>query len=396
MISKLQEFQSSVLESYGATDTEIEELSVYNQNVFDHSNCQSATQFPLEPEPHVAVWSEYLHLAIERGVFQTLKNALVQLHFPIAEGISQTDVYRSVTLKGVEPHTIPEATGLRLKQPEKLGLKIYPSLAGAIPVILPGNREDFVTLVQALTKRNEPKPISPSMGACMVAGYNNWDRIRRYREGRKGWSTENQNNSEETAQKQDSVGLIPPKNLYQDRFIILSDGFYSNVAPENLGLTESEWRKLSLTIRLEHECTHYFTRRLFNSMQNNLLDELIADYRGIVAGIGHYRADWFLRFMGLESFPNYRKDGRLQNYRGQPLLSNSAFKILQALVVAAAKNLEEFDRKYVNKLKLSSNQPEMLIALTYLTLEELASDQAVARLQTVFQQLQNRALNPNP
>ncbi len=86
-------------------------------------------------------------------------------------------------------------------------------------------------------------------------------------------------------------------------------------------------------------------------MQNNLLDELIADYQGIVAAVGHYRADWFLRFVGLESFPNYREDGRLQNYRGQPPLSNQAFKILQALVVAAAQNLEQFDRTFAQKLR---------------------------------------------
>ena len=58
--------------------------------------------------------------------------------------------------------------------------------------------------------------------------------------------------------------LIHRKELYQDRFIILSDGFYSNIPASEIGLSESEWRRLSLTIRLEHECTHYFTRRIFN------------------------------------------------------------------------------------------------------------------------------------
>jgi len=74
-----------------------------------------------------------------------------------------------------------------------------------------------------------------------------------------------------------------------------------------MGMDESTWHSLSLIIRLSHECTHYFTRRLFGSMRNNLLDELIADYQGIVAANGgRYRADWFLRFVGLESFPDYR------------------------------------------------------------------------------------------
>ena len=387
MLLKQQEFQSNVLKAYGAGTKEVEELSVYNQNLFQHNHLPSPLRFPLDAEPHVAIWLQYLDTAKKVGVLETLKNVLVQLHFPIQEGISQTESYRAVTLKGVDPVSIPEASGLVLRQPEKLKLKIYPSLAGAVPVLLPGNREDFETLVRALTKRNEPIAIPASMGACMIAGYNNWERIRRYRQQ---WSQTHPANYSDFAWKQEFSHLIPQKHLYQDRFIILSDGFYSNVDPEDMGLREWEWQKLSLTIRLEHECTHYFTRRLFNSMQNNLLDELIADYRGIAAAIGYYRADWFLRFMGLESFPDFRASGRLGNYRGQPPLSDRAFKILQALVVAAAKNLERFDRKYAEELKISQNQPLMLIALTYLTLEELASEQALTRLQTIFQQLQNK------
>ena len=384
---QLREFRASVLEAYGAGDTEIEELSSYNQNVFDHSNLSLSLAFPLESEPHVAIWLEYLHTAKSIGMFATLKPILVQLYFPIQQGISSTEAYRAVTLKGFNPDQILAATGLVLQQPEQLDCQIYPSLAGEIPVLLPGNREDFVTLVQALTKRNEPLPIPDSMGACMVAGYNNWERINRYRQQ---WEQTNAINFREIAWQQEFKRLIPQKHLYQDRFIILSDGFYSNVSPEAMGLGESEWRKLSLTIRLEHECTHYLTRRLFNSMQNKLLDELIADYRGIVAAIGYYRADWFLRFMGLESFPKYRSSGRLENYRGQPPLSDRAFAILQALVVAAAKNLEDFDRKYAAELSLKPNQSLILIALTYLTLEELASDEGCSRLQRIFQRLQNQ------
>ena len=36
MLSKPQEFQSNVLKTYGARAREIEELSAYNQNVFQH------------------------------------------------------------------------------------------------------------------------------------------------------------------------------------------------------------------------------------------------------------------------------------------------------------------------------------------------------------------------
>ena len=380
-----QTFRAAILAAYGATGSEIEELLVYNQNVFEHGNWQPSLKFPLEPEPHIFAWEEYAATASKIGVFETLKKVFVQFSFPIQEGVSQTEAYRAATLKGVNPDSISEATGLVLEHPNKLHLKIYQSLAGAIPVLLPSNREDFVSLVRSLTKRNEPLPIPASMGACMVAGYNNWDRIRQYRQQ---WEKENSANCSQTAWEEEFKRLIPQKHRYQDRFIILSDGFYSNVSPSDIGLPESEWRRLSLTIRLEHECTHYFTRRLFNSMQNNLLDELIADYRGIVAATGRYRADWFLRFMGLESLASYRESGRLQNYRGEPPLSDGAFIVLQALVRDAALNLERLDAVYIDELSIGNKRNLLAITLTYLTLEELASQEITSRILEILEQLQ--------
>lgn len=381
----LQSFRASTIASYGGNSSEIEELLVYNQKFFVHDSWQHSQEFPLKSEPHIATWKDYVAKARDIGVFETLKQTLVQLNFPIQEGISQTEAYRAVTIKGKNPDIIPEATGLVLQEPEKLRLNIYQSLAGEIPVLLPGNREDFQLLVRSLTKRNEPKPIPASMGACMVAGYNNWDRIRRYRQQ---WEKDNPLDCSEAEWEQEFKRLIPLKHCYQDRFIILSNGFYSNVLPQDIGLSESEWRHLSITIRLEHECTHYFTKRVFNSMRNNALDELIADYRGIIAANGNYRADWFLHFMGLESFPNYRASGRLQNYRGQPPLSNGAFKILQALIRDAAQNIEYFERKYVNQLRFSNFQTLMLIGLTHLTLEELAIPEMEFRLLKILDRLQ--------
>ncbi|WP_442939959.1 DUF7005 family protein [Nostoc sp.] len=385
MINQLQ-LRASVLASYGATAQQTEELLTHNQNIFDHSFLKLPIKFPLAPEPHVAVWEEYAAIAKEVGVFEALSSRLVQLQFPILEGINQTEAYRSATRKGVTVDGMVEATGLILQQPEQLQLMLHQSLAGVIPVLLTKNREDFVSLVQALTMRNEPKSVPASMGACMITGFNNWDRIRQYRQQ---WSAKNFDNCSQSSWLEEFQRLIPQKQLYQDRLIILSDGFYSNVSASDIGLSEVEWRRLSITIRLEHECTHYFTQRLFGSMRNNLLDELIADYIGIVAAVGNYRADWFLRFLGLESFPDYREGGRLQNYRGKPPLSDDAFKILQALVKSAAENLERFDTQYGGKLRTLNSQPIMLIALTYLTLEELADSEAHSYIQKILDQLRD-------
>jgi hypothetical protein len=130
-------------------------------------------------------------------------------------------------------------------------------------------------------------------------------------------------------------------------------------------------------------------------MRNNILDELIADYRGIVKAIGNYRADWFLHFLGLEAFPNYRQGGRLENYRGQPELSQGAFKILQKLVRTAAENIEKFDQKIDHSQRTEVAETAIFIALTTFRLEELASEQGVYLLETAVEQHRNRLLNLN-
>ncbi|MGL4881181.1 MAG: DUF7005 family protein, partial [Waterburya sp.] len=338
-------------------------------------------QFPLTPETHVAVWEEYAAIAREIGVFETLKQRLVQLQFPIQQGISETEAYRAATRRGIFTKGMTEASGLVLQQSDRLQLFIHQSLAGKIPVLLVENRADFVALVQALSKRNEPISIPTSMGACLISGLNNWDRIHQYRQQ---WLREQDNSNSEIGWDKEFKRIIPQKHIYQDRLIILSNGFYSGVTAEDIGINESKWLQLSQKIRLEHECTHYLTLRLFGSMRNNILDELITDYRGIIAANGYYRADWFLRFLGLGSFPNYRRGGRLENYRGQPPLSDGAFKILMALVKAAAENLERFDTEYADKLRSSEMQALMLMSLTHLTLEELASNEGKSRIQEVF------------
>ena len=355
-----------------ANESEIEELLAYNENRFQQNYPKSIISFPLKSEPHLEIWENYKSEADNFGTYASLKSRLVQLQFPIMAGISQTEEYRSVTRKGKMPLKSGLATGLQLTAPEKLQLQIKNTLAGSIPVIIAPNREDFVLLIQALTKRNEPIAIPDSMGACIVGGYNNWDRIQRYRQH---WEINNPEHCSEKDWHEEFKSLIPHKQLYQDRFILLSQGFYSNVSASQLNLSDSQWQKLSLTIRLEHECTHYFTRRVFNSMRNNLFDELIADYQGIVAALGYFRADWLLIFLGLESFPHYRKGGRLENYRGDPPLSSGAFKILQHLVKIAAENLEQFGQKYFPQNQNKSENISLLMALTTLTLEELASSE---------------------
>ncbi|MFM7364835.1 MAG: DUF7005 family protein [Cuspidothrix sp.] len=376
----------NTLKAYGATESEIEELLTYNQNVF--SRPMLGHLHRTQSEPHLATWEQYTQDAAALGTYVTLQTYLVQLQFPIIAGISETPDYRAATRQGKSTKSMKNATGLILQQPEHLKLYIHQTLAGEIPVLVAPNRHDFIALVQALVKKNEPWPVPDAMGACTVQGYNNWHRVHQYQAK---WLAENQDHQRDWGSEFQRLTQHP--ELYRDRFILLSYGVYSHVTANKLGLEEQKWLELSFKIRLEHECTHYVTQRWFNSMRNNILDELIADYRGIVKAIGNYRSDWFLHFVGLEAFPSYRLGGRLENYRGQPELSPGAFKILQQLVKTAAENLEKFDQKIEHSQRTEIAETAIFIALTTFRLEELASQQGVELLETAVEQQKELMIN---
>ena len=339
----------------------------YNENVFSQAPLEG-TSFPLEDEPFIKAWEQYLGDAQTQGVFSALAERLVPLRFPVQEGINKSEAYLAATRKG-EMAGVPEkGGGLELQEPDRLTLDLWPTPAGRIPVLFTSCRADFVALVQALGCRNEPQPIPDSMGATIIAGLNNWDRIHAYR---RDWARQHPTAPDEAAWKEEFKKLLPRKELYQDRLIVLSAGPYSGVSAAQMGLEEVDWAHQSLQLRREHEGTHYFTRRVFNSMRNNLLDEMLADYRAIVVTLGRFRADWLLMFMGLEAYPRYREGGRLQNYLGKPPLSEGAVPILAALVHAAAHNLEWLETRLA--APDAQRRVRDFLSLSRLTLEEMAS-----------------------
>jgi|CZKJ01.1.fsa_nt_gi hypothetical protein len=360
-------FRKSVLESFGATPAETKELLCYGESHFDLSGTADL-RFPLADERSVETWELYARLVRTAHSLACLSQYLPQLQFPVQEGISKHADYLAAVRRGEVPTRSLIATGLRLRAPQDCRLVVHATPAGRIPILIAGKRADFVTLVQAFTKRNEPVPIPESMGATMVSGYNNWDRIRRLRahflasgEAESSWAAKFQHIREQ-------------KLLYQDSFIIMSTGGYSGISSVALGLEEAKWRALSLVIRREHECAHYVTQRFFSSMRNNILDELLADFIGVTAALGSFRADWQLRFFGLERFPHYRRGGRLENYRGTPPLSEGAFAVLRGLAVSAVLELEQFDRCCFPVGHACGIDSAVITALASLTIEEIASN----------------------
>jgi hypothetical protein len=357
-----------VLRGLGAGDAEVAELLAYNQTAFRLEGAPGPDAFPLPDEPFVEAWAGYAADAERRGVLPVLREHLVQLRFPVRAGISATEAYGAATRRGVLPDGDVDG-GLALEAPDELRLFLHPTPAGRVPVLVAGTRADFVALLRALARRNEPDPVPASMGATAIGGYVNWGRVA---ELRRRFDAEELDAGGAADWSAAFRWVRERRELYQDRFILLAPGGYSGVAAADVHLGAEEWLRMSLAIRLEHECAHYFTRRVLGSMRNALHDELIADYAGIVGAAGRFRADWFLRFMGLEDPSAYRPGGRLESYRGTPPLSDGAFAVLQALVRSVACNVEQIDRHLRSNPLAELSLPAILLALASVTLEELA------------------------
>ncbi len=354
------------------------QLAFLQENCFSHTGVLPWEKMPPPDEVFLEAWEDYCQEAVSQGAFAVLRRRLVQFHFPVQKGLSENKNYQLATKRGTDTGQMKEATGTELKAPAELYLYLYPTLAGRIPVIQTGNRADFETLVRVLACRNEPVSVPPSMGACLVKGYNNWDRVKKYRAD---WekSIGNKDNLD-ILWRLEFQRLKSSPELYQDRFLILTDSGYSNVTAGMLGLPENEWRRLSLVIRREHEATHYFTLRFLGSARNHLLDEFIADYMGLVAACGRYRADWFLSFLGLENYPAYRQGGRLGNYLKDSDLAGETFAVVKQLVKDAAVNIENFSNKYADKIYSSAGKYRMLLAMSKMNLLMLASGGAEQKL----------------
>ncbi|AXG69016.1 hypothetical protein KORDIASMS9_01235 [Kordia sp. SMS9] len=349
----------------------VDELVVYAQHKFTNKNSTVHTL----PKEFIETWERYHEEAQTAGAFATLKKYLVQLQFPITKGISQTEAYKNVTLRG------KQKTGtnfLQLQHPDEIELVLYESpMIGKIPVLIVPNTDDFTTIICALANKNEPKAFPASMGALCINGLNNWHRIHSLKAA---WLQKNPlGNWNEFFKKQ----VAPKPHLYKDKIIVLSKKGYSGVQSHEVRMTDAAWKNASLIIRREHECAHIFTLQHYGSMANNMHDEIIADYAGITKVLGRFDKEWFLRFMGLENYPNYRNGGRLQNYQSPIALSEEAFKGLQMLIYKISDTLVEFDTALGN-ITSAQEHVHRIQSICEVDMITLASTQGLETLHKTY------------
>lgn len=239
----------------------------------------------------------------DRNVFtEYLKNHFGNFNPKPADDLSFLDFWRDFVAevnsngaeKAINTMLVPRMQ-IDFKEAQKITAEIYNSYAGEIPVIKIQNTDDFENLVTNLIHKGvRPKNLS-STGAAFVFGKTT-------------------------------------------RFIILSAKPYSNVSAKTVGLSEDEWLEKSMNIRLEHECTHFYTKRFFGCSQNHLHDELIADFFGLYSAFGEYKAEYFEYFMGVKG----SEGTRLSCYI--PDCSKELLEVLKKAASAAANHFENWSK----------------------------------------------------
>jgi hypothetical protein len=364
-VSQSVAWRSAVLRRFGAGADDIARLLPLTSAPLAEVGADSPGEWPFADEGHLATWRRYAQEAERDGTWAVLERHLVQLRLPVRAGISQTPEYRRATLQGRRGETIEE--GLQLQRPERLHLTIVPTLAGHLPALIAPEREDFETLVRALTCRHEPVPVPPPMGACLVRGLVNWERVASHR---RQWQVA-QPLAMPGAWERELERLRSRPELYQDRLLLLSTGPYSGIAAEQLGVHPGRWLEMSLAIRQEHEGAHYVTLRLTGQLRSSPADELLADWLGLVRATGGYPPGWAARFLGLDGHGTFRAGGRLEGYLGESPLPDSAFSALCALLSAAIEGLAALEPPTAD---LPDRQAELFLGLARRSLEELATD----------------------
>lgn len=350
-----------------------DELATYVKNKFSPSKTCPGALFA--DEPYIQSWSAY----DRANAFELLTTCYPQLGFPIEDGINKTQPYIDAVLKG-KTQGVTSINKLGLTHPESIQIELYKSMAGSVLVVYVSDVQDFEKITQCLLHKNNPVPIPKSMGAFLANGVVNWSRLNTLKAN---WVP---GNSTETWSQAFSKTILPAPGLYKDKIMVLSRKPYSNVAADALNLDQEEWLTHSLTIRLEHECTHLYTLKRYGCAANNLHDELIADYAGISRALGKYSREWMLAFMGLENYPMYRKGARLENYVGNASLSTEEFRQLTGVVKSAIETIARFDTA-LGRIDTEADQLARIDALCLTDLLTTASANGLNALVETYNEL---------
>lgn len=223
-----------------------------------------------------------------------------QLLIPIAENAHKTVLYRDAVMRGQQVCKEPDFIG----SPED-SYTVEKTPVGNIGILCLGNRQDFEHALCALAYRCEPRAIPASVGANYIGGLPNWEKIRKHKQdyleyGGSDWTREFRR-------------FTADKTNFTDSLILLSTGYYSNIQPEEIGLSSECWKKKSLEIRKQHELTHFIYRKSYPGDVDVIRDEVLADYIGIKKAFGTYIPEYARMFLGIDC-DNIPDGARIRHY----------------------------------------------------------------------------------
>ena len=350
------------LQSLGGGESQTGQLAEYCSVNFQALDLPQSLRLPLEEEAHVAHWRK-LAESVNGDALAQLRERFPQLYAPIRSGIADSEVYRRCVRRGELAWAQGFDSKLELREPKQVTLFVHDHVCGALPIISTPIAEDFKAIVRALYYRSEPAEVPASVNALLLAGLVNWKRINEYK---LDFVQHNPAPSAWPDEMQRVMRAEPWR--FTDKILLICDTNYSGVAAHELPATIQgiEWLQASRLLRLEHEFMHYATKRIYNRMHLNLLDETICDWIGMRRAIGHYDAELFLRFLGLHSSDDVDHNSRAYMYKDD--LDPEAFSLLGALMQQVARNLGQIDRAYAN----SVDDFEFAFALTRLNLCQIA------------------------
>lgn len=247
-----------------------------------------------------------------KEVIPRLANRYRGLYLPVEAGMSQSLRYRQCVLQG-RPQEGQTPVGFLGSEEDTLTL--FPTPEGEVETIYLEHREDFELFLQKLRHRCEPVEIPREVGAMLISGVINWEKIDDRRAayldaGGVSWREEFKRFTSR------------PEN-YKDRVLVLSGGPYSGYSAKAAGYSPEEWKRISVDIRRYHECTHYVCQLRYPGQQNTILDEVLADAVGLLGATGAYDRRLALAFLGVTPDGSYT-GGRLSAYVSGDALPEAA------------------------------------------------------------------------
>lgn len=265
------------------------------------------------------------HAYYGREVLPFLAEQYKQLYIPPSE--DALEAFRDVVLSGREPehhslsHFLMHAEDSAVYEETPVGPVLSVTLH---------ERKDFETFLQIIANKCQPVEIPATQGASTLEGLISWPKIEAHKQAflaqAEADGIRNPDWDSEFAR------FTSVKANYTDAMLVLSAGPYSAVSGAELGISEEQWIRDSVTIRRFHELNHFICRKLWPEKISAVWDELVADAVGLYAAYGRYDIAMAERFLGIKD--GIYTGGRLENYveEANPAVKQNRLNLLAQMI----------------------------------------------------------------